>query len=306
MLLGMAVGTGALLLALLLGGTALVVALLRQREGGLPTRAVFARRRLAWLWAAALAGGTLCAVFLLVLAQSLTRSTKGGVVLALAPLAGAAVGVIVLFCGEVLWPRPSGQRRRAGLVRRSVTTVTPRPIAAAAVVVSVAFVALVVACAVAAGPDGHSLTRVRGPVTTTAGPFRGLYYGERALEVWLGLACLTAVVLVLVVHRPVVTEDDAQLDVALRRISAHRVLRIYCAGTGAALVGFAYVASSALRSVELDGWARSTLVLSGLALVGTVVTCVWPVMTPVAALRDRHEPAGSVTGDARQRTGIDG
>ncbi len=306
MLLGMAVGTGVLLLALLLGATALVLALLRQREGGLPTRAVFARRRLAWLWAAALAGGALCTVFLLVLAQSLTRSTKGGVVLALAPLVGAVVGVIVLFCGEVLWPRPSGQRRRAGLVRRSVTTVTPRPIAAAAVAISVAFVALAVACALAAGPDGRSLTRVRGPVTTTAGPFPGIFYGERALEVWLGLACLTAVVLVLAVHRPVVTEDDAALDVALRRISAHRVLRIYCAGTGATLVGFAYFASSALRSVELDGWASSALLLSGLALVVTVVTCVWPVTTPIASLRDRRDPAEPVPGDTRQRTGIDG
>src|SRR5205085_623902 len=101
------------------------------------------------------------------------------------------------------------------------------------------------------------------------------------------LAVAVGVALHVVVNRPAVATDDERIEDALRRTSAHRVVR--GAGAGVLLLagGLLGVMGNALGSVQALPWLGSiTLSLLGDAglLAGLVVLCLpaprLPVETP--------------------------
>jgi TRAP-type C4-dicarboxylate transport system permease small subunit len=208
-----------------------------------------------------------------------------GDALVLAPLAYAIAHTLVLLAGELTWPRPAGVLRRARLVPRRLSDVVPRRLARMAAAGTAVLVAvLAVGGALATG--GHEITHRDGPYTRSASPWPGWHYG-RPVAVELGvLAVVVALALRVVVNRPAVATEDERIEDALRRTSAHRVLR---GATSAVLVlagALLAVTGNALGSVQALPWPGAiALDLLGDAgmLAGLVVLCLPAPRLPVEA-----------------------
>ena len=194
-----------------------------------------ARRHAAGTSALALALGGIAAVGSLAAGLRMLSGAGGlGLAALSAPLAFGIVHTVVLLLGELTWPRPDGEIRRARLVRRGPGTRRRagccgwRP--------------------PHRGPPCSpwcSARRWRTPtgaasvpgsaseLAASAGPFPGWTYGGPAAAGLLLLAMTAATALTAVANRPAVVTDDDRAEDALRRASAHRVLR---GATTAALV----------------------------------------------------------------------
>lgn len=231
-----------------------VLFLRRTPAADLPVPVADARRRSA-----------LVAVVAVVLALALVGlgatadsfAVRNGQLLAVLPLAAAALHTVVVLVGELSWPRPRTRVRSARLVSRSMGASVPRGWLRGATV-TVALTVLTCAAGIAlAAPDGRSLswTSPDGVFGGTAGPFPGTFYAGPVL---LALATLTVLV-VLALHRlslrPAVADPAA--DAALRRTTAHRVLRVATAATLAttgALLFFGGIAAHGLGGTYgIDG-----------------------------------------------------
>lgn len=203
-----------------------------------------------------------------------------GQVLAVLLLVGATAHTLVLALTELTWPRPRGHRRSGLLVRRRLADVLPR----AALVLTAVLAALVVAVAlvgaVVADGSGRALTRASadGTATWSAGPFPGAPYAVPVLLALLVLLALAAATARLVLARPAVSGADAATDAALRRASAHRVLRGTAAGCALTLGGLLAVSSSAVRGVA-DGSA-GLVALAVLLAVAAALAVLTGVLLP--------------------------
>jgi hypothetical protein len=211
---------------------------------------------------------------------------------AFAPLAFALGHTVVLAVGELTWPRPTGSVRRARLLRRRLADVVPRRLSRLALAATAAAVVLLVLGALLSDPDGRSISRAQGTETRGHGPWPGPHYGGVLATELVLLAAAVAVALWLVVNRPAVATDDERIETALRRASAHRVLRAPTAAllvltgpllalTGGGLSGVGYL--------PLAVGTVSALVGLVLELSGLVVLC-WPAPRVPA---DEPVPAGS-------------
>ncbi|MEZ0492595.1 hypothetical protein AB2L28_10145 [Kineococcus sp. TBRC 1896] len=197
---------------------------------------VRARRRGTVVAGAALA----VAVALLVTGLSLPpTSLRRTQLVAVAPLAAAALHAAVLLAGELTWPRPAQRLRSARLAVRTVRQDAPRGMVVLFAGACGLLWAVCVAGTVLADDSGRGITVSVPPSTGTATPFPGAFYaGPIALAGALAVA-LTVAVLLRVPQRPTVTGADAATDGTLRRAAAHRALRATTAAvltTAAALV----------------------------------------------------------------------
>lgn len=202
-----------------------------------------------------------------------------GLPLVLAPAVAATVHVAVLAVVERTWPHPTGRLRAARLAPRSIAAVTPTPWLRALTVAVLALVATVAAGAVMAAQDGRSIEVSRGATSSSAGPFPGLPYGAAAFAAVAVLLVASALVLRLVVVRPAVAGADEPTDTALRRASAHRVLRAALAGTlltlGPLLAFGGFAAAHAYVDASRD--AALALAVAGLAVsLGALVAGCLP------------------------------
>jgi hypothetical protein len=227
--------------------------------------------------------GMLVAVY--VGANGLGNSAPGGlgVTALLLPLTFGVVHVLVLAIGELTWPRPHGEVRRARLVRRGMLDAAPGWLVRTAAAGLALAGAVVVAGALLADDTGRRFTYAPdGLRTATASPFPGLFYGRVATVGLLLLVLSSAAALWIVANRPAVATEDERTEAALRRASAHRVLRVLA---GVALVvggGLLFVLGVALHSVASSSVESGALGLSAVAasgtglvalLAGAVVTC---------------------------------
>ena len=151
-----------------------------------------------------------------------------GVTALLVPITFGVVHTLVLAVGELTWPRPEGQVRRARLVHRGLLDAAPRWLVRSAVVAVALAAVTLVGGAVLADADGRSFTHGNPFVDglATASPFPGAFYGLPAGVGLLVLALVTAVALWIVANRPAVATEDEGIETALRRASTHRVLRV--------------------------------------------------------------------------------
>lgn len=285
-----------LLTVLVLAATvALVLGVLRRSP---PSReaSVHAARRHARLAAtAAVALGATAA--LLVAVREVGNSAPGGLGVTglLVPIVFGVAHTVVLAAGELTWPRPQGEVRRARLVHRGLLDAAPRWLVRTAAVATALAVAVLAVGALMADETGRAVTHgstAGGDLSwSTASPFPGLFYGRPAAIGLLTLAAVTLAALWVVANRPAVATEDERIETALRRASAHRVLRAAVAATLVAIGGLLLVGGMAMSNVgalPLPGWAGA---LPGLLtmLAGLVVLC----------LRAPGVPADSPTVPAR-------
>ena len=213
--------------------------------------------------------------------------------------------------GEATWPRPSGRVRRAPLTRRTVRDVVPGRLRAAAWVWATLTVAALVAGGLASA-DGRSVARTFPGGAAGSGPFPGWYFGVPLLAAVVVVLLATEGVLRLVATRPTVADADPAWDLALRRLSAHRVLRgaqFVLAWTAAGVLGVGGLALRNVgRTVTADPASGSALhvavgtgglVLALVAALGGAVLALLPAApaaagTPVAA----PAAAGTTSGTA--------
>ncbi|MBB3086959.1 hypothetical protein [Geodermatophilus sabuli] len=230
----------------------------------------------------------------------LGNSSPGGlgVTALLVPVAFGVVHTGVLTVAELTWPRPRGQVRRARLVRRGVLDAAPRWLVRLAAAAALAATVLLASGAALADGSGRRFSYAYGDTagaTATASPFPGAFYGQPAAWGLLLLALTTAAALWIVATRPAVATDDERAERALRRASAHRVLRGAVAASLVTVGGLTAVGGQAVWSaashqgagpVAVTGAVAAFLGLASL-LAGVVVACVRapgiPADQPVSA-----------------------
>lgn len=219
-----------LVLALLVAAVTAAVLLLRRVPGAhLPPAVADARRRSALVAAAA------AVLSLGLVAAGATidvDSLADGRLLAVVPLAAAVVHTLVVLVGELSWPRPRTRVRTARLVSRSTGGSVTRGWLAGSTAAAALAVVTCTAGTLLAAPDGRSVgwTSPDGVFGSVRGPFPGAFYAVPVLTALAVLAVLSVAVLHRLALRPAVPDPAA--DAALRRATAHRVLRV---ATGATL-----------------------------------------------------------------------
>jgi hypothetical protein len=223
---------------LLLGGIVVGCVLLARHAPSSQLTAPVARARRRGTVVAGVA--ITLAVALLVVGLSLPQtSLRRTQLVAVTPLAAAALHAGILLAGELTWPRPAHRLRSARLVVRTVRQEAPRGMVALfAVATGLLWVVCVLGTALA-DDSARAFTVTSTYGSGSASPFPGAFYaGPVALAGALAVA-LTVAVLVAVPRRPAVPGADAGTDGTLRRAAAHRALRATTAAlllTTAALV----------------------------------------------------------------------
>jgi hypothetical protein len=225
-----------------------------------------------------------------------------GVTALLMPITFGIVHTVVLAAGELTWPRPQGEVRRARLVHRGLLDAAPRWLVRLAGLALAMATATLVTGALLADGDGRSVSygyevgQVSG--LSSASPFPGAFYGLPTGIGLLVLALVTAVTLRIVASRPAVATADEGIESALRRASVHRVLRVAVGVPVFVTGGLLFVGGRALHSVAtssveaglLDAAGATVSLLGGAAmLAGVVVACI---RAPGAPADDPAVPVG--------------
>jgi hypothetical protein len=242
-------------------------------------------RRAARRHAGTVAGGAAAlAVLVGIVGSQAVASVDGlaeGVLVGLSPALVALAFLAAHAVGERTWPSQRTVVRSATLSRRTVDDVAPHPLRRLTWGLGALVVLLAVVGGLTAGDDGRSVTRVAEATTSTASPYPGAFYG-----VWIALGALVVLaasegVLRLVARRPAVPHVGARWDVALRRLSAHRVLRGVQLALGLTAAGMLGTGASAAARVGYPG----AVVLVGVAAVlalGAIAVVVQPAPDPDA------------------------
>jgi hypothetical protein len=274
-----------LLVFALAAAVAVAAALVRRSPPSAEGTVTAARRHARLTSGAAVALAALCAVV-----SGATNPLAGtgasslGRQALLVPICFGVVHTVVLALGELTWPRPVGRVRRARLVRRGLLDAAPRWLRRLGSGAAVAAVGTIAGGALTAAPDGRSfaVTAADGRVASTASPFAGLAYGGPAA---IGLLILTAVVLAalwIVADRPAVATEDERIEAALRRASAHRVLRGATAATLFVTGGLLAVSGQAMHGAA--GSVAATATANGLSVSALSAQVLPPLGIAIAVL----------------------
>ena len=296
-----------LLVAVLIAAVAAGTAALRRSGPSRETTVAGARRHAAATVLLALVAGLVAAGWAAVQGGDLGGggTGSGSRAVMLAPIAFGVVHTLVLTLGELTWPRPAGQLRRARLVHRGPLDAAPRwLVRATGAAVATAAVTVLLGCALGSEHGRRFTYQGRTPqglVESVGGPFPGTFYGIPAATGLLVLAVASAGALRVVATRAAVVTTDARVEETLRRASAHRVLRVAAGVPLAVSGGLLFFAGHAVRTaaqgVALNGGAGPGLVGTAggvvwalgalIGLAGLVVLCVpapgVPADEPVAA-----------------------
>lgn len=272
------------LLLAIIATVAIGTVVVRRSPPSRETAVTAGRKHAVHTAAAAVLLGTLAAVS--VGATQLGNSSPGGlgITTLLVPITFGVVHNVVLAAGELTWPRPGGEVRRARLVHRGALDAAPGWLVRLATVALVLVVATLVGGALLAEPDGRSVSHgyevAMGRGVSTASPFPGSFYGVPAGAGLLVLALVTAIALRIVANRPAVATAHDGIETALRRASAHRLLRVAVGVPLFVVGGMLFVGGQAVHSVATGTGGSALLgavggagsVLGGAAmLVGVVV-----------------------------------
>jgi len=209
-----------------------------------------------------------------------------GVAVISVPLAFGMASTGTVLLGELTWPRPAGDVRRARLVRRGLLDASPRWLLRLAVGTLVSGLAVVVAGALTAGPDGRTVTVPAGAdsVQGAASPYAGAEYGVPTATGLIGLAVLAVGALWAVAHRPALGTADEQVERLLRQASAHRVLRGATAAALVAVGGLLAVSGQSLRNAATGAAATATANDLPVGTAATVLPWVGGLLSLVGVL----------------------
>jgi len=269
----------ALLVAWALARATRPVPVLRGASADDPVRRA-ARRHADVVAGWAVAAGALAALAV-VQATSVVDGLAEGVLVGLAPALVGAAFLGVHAVGELTWPSPRTAVRSASLQPRGPADVAPRGQRRLAGALGGLVLVLAAVGALTAGADGRSVTRVTADVTSTASPYPGAFYGA-----WLALGAIVLVgagegVLRLVARRPAVAQVGGAWDLALRRLSAHRVVRGVQVPLALTAAGMLFYGANAAARAGYPGAAVLVVVAVALALAGLALA-VRPAPDPDA------------------------
>lgn len=280
-----------------------VVVLLARRASPTLHETMAAARR----HAAAIAGtATVTLVLSLLIGLSVVAARPlellHGLLYGLVPAGAGVAFAVVHAIGERTWPRPTGTVRRAPLVRRTRHDVAPGRLRRTVHGTAVLLVVTLVIFGVVA--DGRAVSARWPEGEASSGPFPGWYYGVPLLVATFLVLAATEAALALVAGRPAVVGLDHDGDLALRRLSAHRLLRGCQLVLGITATGLLLVAGSALLRV---GDANDTLpgsgslihlVAGGVALLAALVVfaATFAVLTAPAPRLPATAPRAPVVG----------
>jgi hypothetical protein len=209
------------------------------------------------------------------------------------PLAAAAVALLVLWVGELTWPRPTGAIRTALLHDRSTATLARGRWPRAAMLVTGLLAGTCLVAGLVADPDGRTLTRRFPGGEISGSPFPGWFYGLPQLVALACCVALTAAVLAAAARRPAVVTADVDTDRLLRRASAARACRVLLCAALVTLAGDLVTAGSRATSVGVaePGHAVGAVALAlGLLALPAAVAVAF---LPVPRLARRREPAAA-------------
>jgi len=264
------------------GGVAVVRRIPRSRQ----TAVVTARRHAAGTSAAALAAAALAGLFMAITGwDALPGLGQHGRGVLLAPVAAGIAHTAVLLLGELTWPRPQGEVRRARLVRRGPLDAGPRWLVRLTALTLGSLVVLLTVCLLTSDHTGRRVSVHWAFGSAASGPYPGYYYAVPVLVGLAALVGLTALALRAVADRPAVATEDERAEAALRRASAHRVLRGATAAGLVLLAGLLLAVGASLRSLPHVIGAPATAVLTalgpvavvlgiGIGLLAVVVACI--------------------------------
>ena len=230
-------------------------------------------------------------------ATSSTLAGGLGVTILQTPVVYAVVHTLVLAIGELTWPRPAGEVRRARLVRRGVLDAAPRRLLQAVTGAAVVAAVTVTAGGLLAGPDGRSFTYTlgdggEGTRSWSSSPFPGWFYGRPAAIGLLLMLVVALATLWIVATRPAVATRDDRVESALRRASAHRVLRAVAAALLLDTGGLVFITGTAVPDAAPGPFralgAALAVVGVGVVLAGALIACLRAPDVPA----DAPVPAG--------------
>lgn len=266
-----------------------------QGQAADPLTLAAARRRVATTTVVALVGAALLGALFFTEQHNPRLPISGFVYLLAIPLLVALVHAGFSLAFELSWPRARGQARRARLRARGMEDMLGRALIVVHAVAVLMFAAIV-ALGAALSSDGETFAwgwnersgEFLGVVTNTTFP------GERvALPLALVVIVLLAVTwlsALLALRRPdVVTTARAQ-DLALRRATAGRVIRVTTAALLVTNGGLTSLAGAAVSTAFRDTWigniGTGTAVL-GLAIAASAVLLAIPLPRRVGRMRRR-------------------
>jgi hypothetical protein len=282
-----------LLLALILT-VALGTTLARRSPPSREAAVAAGRAHAAQAAVAAVALGAMAALYVGTAGLGTIAAGGLGVTALLVPITFGVVHTVVLGIGELTWPRPHTEVRRARLVHRGLLDAAPRWLVRAAGVTAALATTTLVGGALLADDDGrhysYAYSTTEGTGLGSAGPFPGSFYGAPAAVGLLVLTLVTVCTLWIVATRPAVATSDEGIEAALRRASAHRVLRVAVGVPLFVTGGLLFVGGNAVHSVASSGAMPGLLgalgavaaLLGGAAMLAGVV---------IACLRARGVPA---------------
>ena len=204
----------------------------------------------------------------------------------LVPVTFGVVHTLVLAAGELTWPRPEGEVRRARLVHRGLLDAAPRWLVRLGGSRGAGLLTLV-GGALLADADGRSVSSGSelgvGQLSATASPFPGVFYEVPAGIGLLVLAVVTAVALRIVANRPAVATADEGIEsrCAGPRRTACSGWRwaCRCSSPAACCSSAARALHSVATSIQSSGLLEvagvaSSLIGGAAMLAGVVVACI--------------------------------
>lgn len=277
----------------------------------LPKPVADARRHAVVTSALAVASGLAAAAATASSDWTLPSGLFPGLELAMAPIAFGLVHTVVMALGELTWPGPRGNLRRAGLAPRSLRTVTSGWLGRLAVLSVVLAFGVVLVGAVLSAPDGVSVGygwnhKVMGLGQLPTGVFPGPRLGLPALFGVGLLVSFTIGALGVVVSRPAVDADDTS-EATLRQASVHRVLRGFAAAVLVVDAGLLFSAGTSVAAAFPEGNVHGNIHLAGLAvgILGVVTGLVALALLLVPAPRlDISQPPAEPDSEATSSGGL--
>lgn len=206
--------------------------------------------------------------------------------------AAACAHLFATLVGELTWPRPEGQVRRARLERRGLLDAAPRWLIRTTTVALAATTLTIAVGAMMADPDGRSYSVQVDEFTTqwrmTVGdPFPGPVYGVPAAVGLLAVVLLALVALRVIADRPATNTADDSVEDGLRRASAHRVLRTTAVACLVVTGGLLWAGGQAMTSAVADAGDTPVLGVVVLVLGGAVLSAAAVVLCVPADARLR-------------------
>ena len=213
--------------------------------------------------------------------------------------AAACAHLFARLVGELTWPRPEGEVRRARLERRGLLDAAPRWLVRTTTVALAATTLTIAAGAMMADPDGRSYSYQVDEFTTrwrmtVADPFPGLVYGIPAAVGLLTVVLLALVALRVIADRPATSTADDSVEDGLLRASAHRVLRTTAVTCLVVTGGLLWTGGQAMTSAVADAGDTPVLGVVVMVLGGAVLSAAAVVLCVPADARPRTARASAL------------